>query len=51
LYNYAADYIKPIDVYDCDVKVDFAKANIVFLFKHIDALLVRPYFSIEIFMK
>ncbi|UJR10669.1 hypothetical protein I4U23_014864 [Adineta vaga] len=39
LFNYPGNYKKPLDVYDCDVKVQFAKATIVFLFKHIDALL------------
>ncbi|CAF3586652.1 unnamed protein product [Adineta steineri] len=39
LFNHPVGYEKPLDVYDCDVKVEFAKANIVFLFKHIDALL------------
>ncbi len=41
LYNYPDGYKKPIDVCDCDVNVQFAKANIVFLFKHIDAILVK----------
>jgi hypothetical protein len=41
LFNYPEEYKKPIDVVDCDVKVQFAKANIVFLFKHIDAILVK----------
>ncbi|CAF4548650.1 unnamed protein product, partial [Rotaria sp. Silwood2] len=39
LFNYPEGYQKAIDVFDCDVKVQFAKANIVFLFKHIDAIL------------
>ncbi|CAF3667368.1 unnamed protein product [Rotaria sp. Silwood1] len=39
LFNYPEGYVKGIDVYDCDVQVQFAKATIVFLFKHIDALL------------
>ncbi|CAF0895845.1 unnamed protein product [Rotaria sp. Silwood1] len=39
LCNYPEGYQKPIDVFDCDVKVQFAKATILFLFKHIDALL------------
>ncbi|CAF4149952.1 unnamed protein product, partial [Adineta steineri] len=39
LFNYPVEYKKPTDVYDCDVKVQFAKANIIFLFKHIDVLL------------
>ncbi|CAF4511064.1 unnamed protein product [Rotaria sp. Silwood2] len=39
LFTYPGEYQKPIDVFDCDVKVQFAKANIVFLFKHIDAIL------------
>ena len=43
LFNYPEGYEKPIDVFDCDVKVEFAKANIVFLFKHIDALLVNNF--------
>jgi hypothetical protein len=40
LFNYPEGYTKSIDIVDCDVKVQFAKANIVFLFKHIDAILV-----------
>ncbi|CAF4508473.1 unnamed protein product, partial [Rotaria socialis] len=40
LFGYDDDYQKPIDVVDCDVKVKFAKANIIFLFKHIDAILI-----------
>ncbi|CAF3775950.1 unnamed protein product, partial [Rotaria magnacalcarata] len=40
LFDYDDDYRKPIDVVDCDVTVKFAKANIIFLFKHIDALLI-----------
>jgi hypothetical protein len=43
LFNYPEGYEKPINVVDCDVKVQFAKANIVFLFKHIDALLVNDF--------
>ncbi|CAF4037810.1 unnamed protein product [Adineta steineri] len=43
LFNHPVGYEKPLDVYDCDVKVEFAKANIVFLFKHIDALLVSNF--------
>ena len=43
LFTYPENYEKPIDVYDCDVKVEFAKANIVFLFKHIGALLVNNF--------
>ncbi|CAF4060347.1 unnamed protein product, partial [Adineta steineri] len=39
LFNYPDEYVKPLDIVDCDVKVQFAKANIVFLFKHIDAIL------------
>ncbi|CAF1542330.1 unnamed protein product [Adineta steineri] len=39
LFNYPVEYKKSLDIYDCDVKVEFAKANIVFLFKHIDVLL------------
>ncbi|CAF4274926.1 unnamed protein product, partial [Adineta steineri] len=39
LFNHPVEYKKPLDIYDCDVKVEFAKANIVFLFKHIDVLL------------
>ncbi|CAF1265249.1 unnamed protein product [Rotaria sordida] len=39
LFNYPEGFEKTIDVFDCDVKVQFAKANIVFLFKHIDAVL------------
>jgi hypothetical protein len=41
LFNYPDGYQKPLDVVDCDVNVQFAKANIVFLFKHIDAILVN----------
>lgn len=41
---YPYGYEKPVDVCDCDVKVQFAKANIVFLFKHIDAILVKKIF-------
>ena len=44
LFNYPDNYKKPLDIVDCDVKVQFAKANIVFLFKHIDAILVRKSF-------
>ncbi|CAF4925776.1 unnamed protein product, partial [Rotaria sp. Silwood1] len=40
LFNYPDEYEKPVDVVDCDVKVQFAKANIIFLFKHIDAILI-----------
>ncbi|CAF0751812.1 unnamed protein product [Rotaria sordida] len=40
LFDYPEDYEKPVDVVDCDVKVQFAKANIIFLFKHIDAILM-----------
>ncbi|CAF2933999.1 unnamed protein product [Rotaria sp. Silwood2] len=40
LFNYPEEYEKPVDVVDCDVKVQFAKANIIFLFKHIDAILI-----------
>ncbi|CAF4610852.1 unnamed protein product, partial [Rotaria sp. Silwood2] len=29
LFTYPGEYQKPIDVFDCDVKVQFAKANIV----------------------
>lgn len=39
LFNYKADFVKPLDAYDCDVFVRFAKANIVFLYKHIGAFL------------
>ncbi|CAF1245225.1 unnamed protein product [Adineta ricciae] len=39
LFNYPEGYTKPLDVVDCHVKVDFAKANLIFLFKHIDAIL------------
>jgi len=41
LFNYPDGYIKSLNTVDCDVKVQFAKANIVFLFKHIDAILVN----------
>ena len=46
LFTYPDKYEKPVDVYDCDVKVEFAKANIVFLMKHINALLVNPLTSL-----
>jgi hypothetical protein len=49
LFTYAETYTKPVEVYDCDVKVVFAKANIVFLFKHIDALLVNNLFIFLIY--
>jgi len=39
LFNHPSNYSKPIDVYDCDIQVKFAKANIVFLYKHIGAML------------
>ncbi|CAF1212266.1 unnamed protein product [Rotaria magnacalcarata] len=39
LFNYPSGYDKTLETFDCDVKVQFAKANIVFLFKHIDAVL------------
>ncbi|CAF3681386.1 unnamed protein product [Rotaria sordida] len=39
LFNYPEEYIKGVDVYYCDVQIQFAKATIVFLFKHIDAIL------------
>ncbi|CAF3584298.1 unnamed protein product [Rotaria socialis] len=39
LFNYPEGFEKSIDTFDCDVKVQFAKANIIFLFKHIDAIL------------
>lgn len=41
LFEYPDGYEKPLNVVDCDVKVQFAKANIIFLFKHIDAILVN----------
>jgi hypothetical protein len=43
LFNYPDGYKKPLDIVDCDVKVQFAKANIIFLFKHIDAILVNHF--------
>ncbi|CAF4190264.1 unnamed protein product [Rotaria sp. Silwood2] len=39
LFNYPEGYVKSVNVYDCDIQVQFAKATIVFLFKHIDAIL------------
>ncbi|CAF0945953.1 unnamed protein product [Adineta ricciae] len=39
LFNHPEGVAKPLDYFDCDVKVQFAKATIVFLFKHIGALL------------
>ncbi|CAF1260195.1 unnamed protein product [Adineta steineri] len=39
LFNHPVGYKRPINVYDCAVEVEFAKANIVILFKHINALL------------
>ncbi|UJR35157.1 hypothetical protein I4U23_027926 [Adineta vaga] len=39
LFNYPDGYKKPLDTVDCNVDVEFAKANIIFLFKHIDAIL------------
>lgn len=41
LFNHPEGVAKPLDFFDCDVKVQFAKATIVFLFKHIGALLVK----------
>ena len=50
LFNYPDDYQKSLDTLDCDVKIQFAKANIVFLFKHIDTLLVSNLKNIEQFL-
>ncbi len=41
LFTYPDGYKKPLDAVDCDVKMQFAKANIIFLFKHIDIILVN----------
>ena len=45
LFNHPEGVAKPLDFFDCDVKVQFAKATIVFLFKHIGALLVQTLFD------
>ncbi|CAF1242324.1 unnamed protein product [Didymodactylos carnosus] len=39
LHNLSNDQKKDLNAVDCNVEVKFAKANIVFLFKHIDVLL------------
>ncbi|CAF3842051.1 unnamed protein product [Rotaria sp. Silwood1] len=39
LFNCPKGYQKPINVFDCDIKVQFAKANFVFLFKYIHTIL------------
>lgn len=44
LFNYPEGFEKSVDIFDCDVKVEFAKATIVFLYKHIDAILVNDRF-------
>jgi hypothetical protein len=41
LFNYSPNELKSIDMYDCDVHVDLAKMNVVFLYKHVDGLLVN----------
>lgn len=41
LFNYPEGYEKPIDITDFAIKVKQAKANIVFLFKHIDEVFVK----------
>jgi hypothetical protein len=40
LFNYPKRHIKTLNDIDCSVKIIFAKANITFLYKHIDQMMV-----------
>lgn len=40
LFNYPKRHTKALEDVDCDVKVNFAKANITLLYKHIDQIMV-----------
>jgi hypothetical protein len=40
LFNYPKKHTKALDDVDCYVQIHFAKANIMFLYKHIDLMMV-----------
>jgi hypothetical protein len=40
LFNYPKTHTKALNDVDYDIKLNFAKANITFLYKHIDQMMV-----------